>query len=174
MDIVANMEALARKWHDGKFRKDGKTPYYEHPKAVVEQLRAWGYDEPVTLAVAWGHDLMEDTEVPAREVAMACGSFGPEVLSGIAWLTFLSGEKDRKGAKAKYISHIADCAPPEILAVKIADRLCNLRDFKKLYGGPSQKFREYWHEAEPLYGAMDRLPEEPRRKIMGTMAEVGA
>ena len=28
-DIVTNMERTARKWHDGQFRKDGKTPYIE-------------------------------------------------------------------------------------------------------------------------------------------------
>ena len=62
-DIVTNMERTARKWHDGQFRKDGKTPYIEHPKAVVEQLMAWGFTKEsnlLVLAIAWGHDLGED------------------------------------------------------------------------------------------------------------------
>ena len=43
-------------------------PYIEHPRAVVAQLKAWGMTEeanPVPLALAWGHDLVEDTCVPA-------------------------------------------------------------------------------------------------------------
>ena len=56
MNIVENMKALARKWHEGAFRKGpGKVPYIVHPEAVVKQLQEWGYnenDDAVTLAVA--------------------------------------------------------------------------------------------------------------------------
>ena len=87
MNIVQKMEALADEWHCGVERKGkGHVPYIAHPRAVVAQLKAWGMTEeanPVPLAVAWGHDLVEDTRVP------------------------------------------------EILMVKLADRVCNTRDFMK-------------------------------------------
>ncbi len=135
-DVVKNMEALARKWHEGAFRKGpGKVPYIVHPEAVVKQLREWGYnenDDAVTLAVAWGHDLLEDTKCPAEEIFAAGGD---EVLAGIKALSFLppktqpltNEEWDKK--KDEYIHNVAATAAPEILVVKMADRLCNTMDF---------------------------------------------
>ncbi len=45
LSAVEQMETLARKYHAGQFRKDGKTPYFEHPAAVVARLRRWGAGE---------------------------------------------------------------------------------------------------------------------------------
>lgn len=135
-DIVKNMEALARKWHEGAFRKGpGNVPYIVHPEAVVEKLRGWGYndrEDAVTLAVAWGHDLLEDTKCPAEEI-LAAG--GEAVLAGIKSLTFVLPKQPRLSKAARdakkneYIQNVAKTASPEILVVKMADRLCNTMDF---------------------------------------------
>ena len=45
-DIVANMERIARKWHEGQFRKDGKTPYAEG-KIKPEEVD-WDSDKAVS------------------------------------------------------------------------------------------------------------------------------
>ena len=101
----------------------------------MKQLREWGYnenDDAVTLAVAWGHDLLEDTKCPDAEI-LAAG--GPEVLAGIKTLSFnppkyprLTDEEwDKK--KDEYIHNVAATAAPEILVVKMADRICNTMDF---------------------------------------------
>ncbi len=91
-DVVGKMESLARKWHEGQYRKGPeRTPYIEHPKAVVGQLKEWEYseeNEPAILAIAWGHDLLEDTSVTVDELLAVCGEFGPKVLDGIESLTF--------------------------------------------------------------------------------------
>lgn len=139
LSVVEQMETLARKYHAGQFRKDGKTPYFEHPVAVVARLRRWGAGESgsendvVSLAVAWGHDLLEDTKITAGEI-LETGSLGERILAGIQMLTFAvpsdagtKAQRDRK--KAEYIRVVARTATPEILAVKIADRLCNTEDF---------------------------------------------
>ncbi len=80
MNIVDKMEALADEWHCGVERKGkGHVPYIEHPRAVVAQLREWGMtaeSDPVPLAVAWGHDLVEDTKVPAISILNAAGEHG--------------------------------------------------------------------------------------------------
>ena len=72
MNVVEKMQALADEWHCGVERNGkGHVPYIEHPRAVVAQLKAWGMTEdanPVPLAVAWGHDLVEDTRVPSEFV----------------------------------------------------------------------------------------------------------
>lgn len=180
MDFVGRMEALARKWHGGQFRKGPEhRPYIVHPEAVVGQLRSWGYTEeakPWVLAIAWGHDLAEDTAVPVGELFDACGTVGPEVLAGIAWLTFRRSHwpetATREKAKAMYIARVANEAPPDILAVKLADRFCNLRDFAELCGERTEKVQEYYREAECLFDNIDRLPAEIRVAVRRTLGEI--
>ena len=72
------MRKLAKKMHkrDTPPRKVTGAPYFSHPAAVVAMLRSWGYsaDDPsdaVTLAIAWGHDLLEDTKVTLDAVLYA-------------------------------------------------------------------------------------------------------
>lgn len=139
MNIVQKMEALADEWHCGVERKGkGHVPYIAHPRAVVTQLKAWGMTEeanPVPLAVAWGHDLVEDTRVPAISILNAAGEHGIKVFEGILYLTFSRPEypsaKDHDDADRLYMERLAREAPPEILMVKLADRVCNTRDFMK-------------------------------------------
>lgn len=179
-NIVSGMEALARKWHDGQYRRGPeRLPYIVHPEAVVAQLKNWGYSEendPAILAIAWGHDLFEDTAVPAVEILKVCGSFGVEVISGISWLTFCREnwpETDSpKTAKGRYIERIARCAPPDILAVKLADRFCNLRDFIKSRGERDEKAQAYYREAEPLFENIKRLPDNLQKIAEDSLAEL--
>lgn len=46
--------------HYGVFRRDGKTPYINHPKAVAEKVRHLGEDY---VFVALLHDVVEDTHL---------------------------------------------------------------------------------------------------------------
>lgn len=154
---VEKMRELAELAHAGAVRKDGVTPYIEHPRAVVAMLESWGITNPVSLAVAWGHDVLEEVAESAREgmrqEIRAAG--GEVVLRGIEWLTFYPsaaacGEKALKvQEKAAYIAKIGAEAPQEIVIVKLADRLCNTRDFLKL--GDAAKAREYLHKGAPLF-----------------------
>lgn len=138
---VDGMKLLAEKWHAGAYRRGrDHLPYIVHPAAVVAMLRDWGYkdyEDGLTLSVAWGHDLLEDTEVPREDIVAACSrrELGEMVLAGIAMLTFTppKGVDDAAydQAKADYIKNVGAGAPVEILAVKIADRLCNTLDFAR-------------------------------------------
>ena len=179
MDIVRNMEELARKWHEGQFRKGReRQPYIVHPEAVVKQLKDWGFSEennPIILAIAWGHDLLEDTAVTTSELLAACGKFGKAVLEGIEDLTFKPENwpqaKTREDAKRQYLVKIAHFVSSDVLAVKIADRLCNLRDFAKLYGVGSEKMHTYYREAERVFDNIGRLGDH-RDEVFKTYSEV--
>ena len=71
-----------------------------------------------------------------------------------------------------YIANVAKSAPTDILAIKIADRLCNIRDFAKLCGERSEKVRSYYWEAEPLFNNIRRLPDPLRHAVSQTYEEV--
>ncbi len=181
MTIVGKLEALADEWHCGVERKGkGHVPYIEHPRAVVAQLKAWGMTEesdPVPLAVAWGHDLVEDTKVPAISILNAAGEHGLKVIEGILYLTFSRPEypsaKDHDDADLMYMERLAHEAPPEILMVKLADRICNTRDFMRdpPENEPTKPAR-YLHEADPILAAVNRVPERFLAAVVNTLEEL--
>ncbi len=73
------MEDLARKYHAEQFRNNNKVPYFEHCVGVAAILTAVlaqtkeAYEEEVRdmVAAAYGHDLIEDTDVSDTEIAAA-------------------------------------------------------------------------------------------------------
>ena len=181
MNVVEKMQALADEWHCGVERKGkGHVPYIEHPRAVVAQLKAWGMTEganPVPLAVAWGHDLVEDTRGPASAILNAAGEHGLEVFEGILYLTFSRKEypaaSDHDEADWFYMERLAREAPPEILMVKLADRVCNTRDFMRNppKDEPTKPAR-YLHEADPILAAVSRIPAEFVAAVRNTLEEL--
>lgn len=143
------MRKLAETYHAGQVRKgDVPLPYIVHPQAVAETLLAWG--EPSSspaVAVAWGHDLLEDTVVTDAEIVAAGGEY---VLECIKMLTHSQDED-----KARYLQGVADCGNRDVLLVKIADRICNSRDFVELSG--VERAFSYLHYADCLVPALERI-----------------
>ena len=170
MNVVERMARLAMIAHNGVNRDGpGNVPYIVHPHAVVSMLKSWGYaetDDEVTLSVAWGHDVLEDTDIPEAEILRVCGELGPRVLDGIRRLTFRpgvpSGHPDYGRLKAEYIKKIAETASAEILPVKIADRLCNTLDFNE--AGNFGYARAYFGYGQPLFERIDELKYAERIK----------
>ncbi len=67
LSLVQQAEKIARAAHDGVFRADGQ-PYITHPQAVATVLTALGQDE-ATIAAAWLHDVVEDTDLTLADLA---------------------------------------------------------------------------------------------------------
>ena len=101
--------------HNGVNRDGpGNVPYIVHPHAIVSWLKEWGYtetDDPVTFAVAWGHDVLEDTNTPESVIRGVDDLLGERILAGIKMLTFKpgvpSGHPDYGRLKADYIANVA-------------------------------------------------------------------
>lgn len=152
MDLEERMKALAERGHAGQLRKDGRTPYIEHPRAVVALLRRWRVADAETLAVAWGHDLLEDTDVTEADILEAAGPrHGAEVLACIKALT-----RDRAAwpVKRDWLRALAETADERALLVKCADRICNTRDFISLAGATLA--RSYLADASAIFAAASR------------------
>ena len=152
MDLEERMKALAVRGHAGQLRKDGRTPYVEHPRAVVALLRSWGVADAETLAVAWGHDLLEDTDVTEKDILEAAGPRrGAEVLACIRTLT---RDKAVWPVKRDWLRALAETADERALLVKCADRICNTRDFVPLSG--AARARSYLADASAIFAAVLR------------------
>lgn len=134
MNIVANAEQLAHKWHRGQ--KYGNQPYTEHLKAVVasveDKYAASGkVASDVVIAVAILHDVLEDTACTQQEI-IECTSI--YVASCVLALTKNKGE-----SYENYILKVK--IYPESLEVKTHDTLCNLT--ASVMSGENGRIRKY-------------------------------
>ena len=118
--MVQRAEAVARKAHEGQFRRDGTTPYIVHPEAVVGRVG----EDPTRRAVAWLHDVVEDTDLTLAD--LEAEGFPPAVLEGVQLMTHDDGTPYRAYVERLRQSDVAR-------AVKRADLLSNLAD------GPSDR-----------------------------------
>ena len=98
------MKQLAEKKHGGQFRNVRKgevaIPYIRHPESVAKNLLDWGEPEDsVAIGIAWGHDLLEDTETSLDEIIAASDE---TVAAGIRLLTHEDGTDKRR-----YLQNVA-------------------------------------------------------------------
>lgn len=111
--LVETAKSFALKWHHGQFRRDGVTPYSVHLEAVAAAVQT---DE--AKAVAWLHDVVENTEAPIHELY---STFPKEVANAVIILTH-----DEYTSYKNYIIEVAKT--PLARQVKIADIKHNLSD----------------------------------------------
>lgn len=108
-DLVDAARRLATTSHEGQVDKAGK-PYITHPARVARRVEA-SYG-PEVQAVAWLHDVIEDCDVTADD--LAAQGFAPDVVAGVVAMTKVEGDgRDDAVLRA--------CADPIALVVKAAD-----------------------------------------------------
>ena len=124
--ILAALSFAAWKHRDQRRKGAFAVPYVNHPIALADVLWFEGrVRDPVVIAAALLHDTIEDTETTAAELR---GAFGPlvaavvEEVTDVKWLQKRS-RKELQVAKASKSSARAKL-------VKLADKICNLRDMK--------------------------------------------
>jgi GTP diphosphokinase / guanosine-3',5'-bis(diphosphate) 3'-diphosphatase len=125
MNQIIHAIAFAADKHRNQRRRDADaSPYINHPIALANVLANEGNiaDETVLLAAVL-HDTVEDTDTSHDEVMQ---TFGHEVAKIVAEVTDdKSLSKDeRKQQQIEHARHISEGAK----LVKLADKICNLRD----------------------------------------------
>jgi GTP diphosphokinase / guanosine-3',5'-bis(diphosphate) 3'-diphosphatase len=113
---------VAASWHQGHARKSGD-PYITHPLAVATILAETGADDEM-LCAAMLHDTIEDT--PCTLAALS-REFGAGVAALVVGVAALDQSKGRPGRMAARVMAVAESADTRILAIKVADRLHNMR-----------------------------------------------
>lgn len=115
-NIVFIAKMIASRAHSGQYRRDGYTPYINHPSAVAAKLDG---EDAVVIATAWLHDVLEDTtETP--ETLRAAG-IPDSVIHAVEVLTKAEGvgyDEYLRGVRQNWIAR----------KVKVADMIHNLGD----------------------------------------------
>src|SRR4051812_46252666 len=116
--------SVAARFHQGQVRKDGKTPYIAHPFRVAMTVRdVFGVDDPVALAAALLHDVIEDTTADYDDLEE---QFGAEVADVVAALTKdMRRPNDQREAES---DRQLAAAPWQARLVKLADVYDNVSD----------------------------------------------
>ena len=141
--------AFAAHKHRDQRRKDAEaSPYINHPIALAEVLAGeGGVADLEVLAAALLHDTIEDTATSFEELRE---HFGARIAGIVAEVT---DDKNLPKAERKrlQVEHAAGISPGAKL-VKLADKICNLRD---VAGRPPAKWdlarrREYFDWAKQV------------------------
>lgn len=125
MNKILAAIAFAADKHRNQRRKDAAaSPYINHPIALANVLaNEAGIDDERVLIAAILHDTVEDTETTAQELVR---HFGQEIADIVLEVT-----DDKSLLKAERKQRQIDHAPTisrRAKLVKLADKICNLRD----------------------------------------------
>ncbi|CAJ3334256.1 HD domain-containing protein [Burkholderia pseudomallei] len=141
--------AFAADKHRNQRRKDHEaSPYINHPIALANVLanEAGVEDERVLLAAVL-HDTIEDTETTEQELVRL---FGKEVTGIVMEVTDDKAlpKSERKRLQIEHAPHISRRAK----LVKLADKICNLRDIAKSppVGWSVERRQEYFDWAKAV------------------------
>jgi len=122
--LIRAMDFAARKHRDQR-RKDAEgTPYINHPIELAYLLiEHTGGDDVSVIIAALLHDTVEDTETSPDELEII---FSREVRDIVMEVTD-DKSLPKNIRKQRQIDHAANASYPARL-VKLADKICNLRD----------------------------------------------
>jgi GTP diphosphokinase / guanosine-3',5'-bis(diphosphate) 3'-diphosphatase len=122
--VIRAVEFAAQK-HRMQRRKDNDaSPYINHPIALMHVLCLdGGINDPVVLAAAALHDTIEDTETTEEELRT---TFGEEIAQIVVEMTDDKSlpKQERKRLQIEHAHRMST----EGALVKLADKICNLRD----------------------------------------------
>lgn len=160
--------------HGNQVRKGNEhIPYIFHPVDVANEVIYYSglpIDElePASV-IALLHDTVEDTAVTEEQVRE---QFGDVIADGVAALT-----KDETNESASYSKHEEtlmslaklSSAPKYVQAVKLADRVSNLKNFPAMWG--REKVTAYLDESAMIARALSESSEGLHARLLSRIAE---
>jgi GTP diphosphokinase / guanosine-3',5'-bis(diphosphate) 3'-diphosphatase len=156
--------AFAAHKHRDQRRKDAEaSPYINHPIALAEVLAGEGGIADVeVLAAALLHDTIEDTDTSFEELER---EFGARIAGMVAEVTD-DKNLEKSERKRLQIEHAARISPGAKL-VKLADKICNLRDVADR--PPAQwdlrRRQEYFEWAKKVIDRLRGAPGDSMRRL---------
>lgn len=147
MELFLDVLAFSAHKHRIQRRKDRHaSAYINHPIALARVLHnEAGVSDPATLCAAMLHDTVEDTETTRAELAR---SFGAAIAAVVMEVT--DNKRLRKHTRKRLQIEHAPHLSRRAKLVKLADKICNLRDLRRQppVGWSRTRKREYFDWAK--------------------------
>ena len=148
IERIAEAYRFGEKAHTGQLRKDGKTPYFEHPASVSLILAELEMDEE-TIIAALLHDTVEDTSVSFDDVKTRFGLEVAKLVDGVTKLAVINYEtKQERQVENLRKMFLAMASDIRVILIKLADRLHNIRTLAAM---TPEKQREKAEETIEIY-----------------------
>lgn len=150
----------------------GDVPAVNHAISVAREIATTaGIDNASVLAAALLHDVIEDTDITADQLAERFGASVAEMVAEC------SDDPDlkRKERKAAQIEHAPNISPGAKL-IKLADKLCNIREIHAADDGEwsLKKRQRYLEWADEVVTALGQVNESLERAYWTESKETAA
>lgn len=141
---------FAAEAHSTQYRKGTDIPYIIHP-LEVGVIASTMTDNDETVAAAYLHDTLEDTEV-TKEILIA--EFGERV----AELVAAESENKRDGQeeirpwetrKQETVKHLKNCNDIDVKIIALSDKLANIRAIYRDYCAIEEKLWDRFNQHDP-------------------------
>ena len=156
--------AFAAHKHRDQRRKDAEaSPYINHPIALADVLvNEGGVTDVEVLCAALLHDTVEDTATTHEELVDAFGSRIARIVAEVTDDKHLP-KAERKRLQVEHAPHLSH----EAKLVKLADKLCNLRDVadRPPAGWDLPRRREYFEWAKQVIDGLRGAPGAEMRRL---------
>jgi len=138
--------------HGDQWRRSGDA-YILHPCSVARILaEEMDITHPEILAAALLHDTVEDVaEITAELVGQKFGSYVQTIVEGCTKVTHVSGDKQANSRNTHRKIFTGAALRPEVMLVKLADRLHNLRTLRAM---PMAKRQRIADETIDIYAPL--------------------
>lgn len=122
--VLQALEFAAHKHRDHRRKDANASPYINHPIALANLLvNEAGVDDPEVLCAALLHDTIEDTDTTPEELTEVFGKSICDIVLEVTDDQALPKEM-RKRLQVEHAAHASEKAK----LVKLADKICNVRD----------------------------------------------
>ena len=156
--------AFAAHKHRDQRRKDaGASPYISHPIALADVLvNEGGVRDVEVVCAALLHDTVEDTATTHEELVNAFGARIARIVAEVTDDKRLP-KAERKRLQIEHAPHVSR----EAKLVKLADKICNLRDVadRPPAGWDLARRREYFEWAKRVIDGLRGTPGDEMRRL---------